>query len=152
LRWYIWVGFDWEMVDEVACCRCGCLRGRDRQRERSTAATADLRADPATARRSYPAAAWWTDGLGAGTLALGRLPVRVETRPLCPAPAGIRALRGRSLDLGATRRTVDLAPRALGMTCGGLGSRIHFGSLKFRPVVPMLVIQIRRVMPSVLNH
>ena len=55
------------------------------------------------------------DGLGAGTLALGRLPLRVEARPLCPEPAGIPPLRRRPLDLGATRRTVDLASRALGI-------------------------------------
>jgi hypothetical protein len=101
LGWHLWVCFG-EFVDEVAYCRCGYLRGWDRQRECSTAAAAHLRADSAAARRSHSAAARWTDGLGARALALGRLSLRVEARPLCPTPARIRPLRGRPLDLGAT--------------------------------------------------
>ena len=117
MGWHLWICFG-EIVDEMASCRCGCLRGWDRQRERSTAASAHVRADPAAARGSRTAATRWTDGLGAGTLALGRLPLRVEARPLCPEPAGVPPLRRRSLDLGATRRTVDLASGALGVEVG----------------------------------
>ena len=128
----------------MACCRCGCLRGLDRQRERPTAA-AHLRANSAAPRGSYPAAARWTDGLGAGTLALGRLPLHMEARPLCPESAGIPPLRRRSLDLGAPRRTVDLASRTLGVEVGrafsaAARSAVEFG--RFRATVALIAAAI----------